>query len=34
VKERKKREGKIGERRRIREKPTSIQLVALLGLIT
>jgi hypothetical protein len=34
VKERKNREGKIGERGRIRGKPTSIELVALLGHIT
>jgi len=34
VRERKNKEGKIGERGRIRGKPTSIELVALLGPIT
>ncbi len=34
MRERKEREGKIGERGRIRGKPTSIELVALLGPIT
>ncbi len=34
MRERKKREGKIGERGRIRGKPTSIEFVALLGSIT
>jgi hypothetical protein len=34
VRERKNKEGKIGERGTIRGKPTSIELVALLGPIT
>jgi len=34
VRERKNKERKIGERGRIRGKPTSIELVALLGPIT